>query len=56
MTGKTYCINLECPFKKCDRHAGKLKKGVYSFAAFDGICREYLAWLLEEILKREETP
>lgn len=51
---KTYCVNNECPFKKCDKHPHRLKKiknksKYVKIANFDAICKKYLTYLLNEI-------
>ena len=54
MADITYCINVNCPFKNCERHLHQLEKYKntqmqVSVANFDGTCREYLNYLLEEV-------
>lgn len=51
---KTYCINANCPFKKCDKHLQQLKKvkdksKYIKVASLDSVCKDYLYYLLEEI-------
>ena len=53
---KTYCINTDCPFKKCDKHVWQLrnikdKTQKISVANFDGVCKDYLSYLLKEVCK-----
>lgn len=48
----TYCMNSDCPFKKCERHNVHLKKisdrrQMVSVADFGGTCKKYLRYLLE---------
>lgn len=48
---KTYCINDNCPFKKCDKHLQQLKKTkdkskYVKVASLDSVCRDYLYYLL----------
>ena len=55
---KTYCVNNNCPFKKCDKHLWQLKKvkdksGYVKVANFDGVCKDYLSYLLDEIEKEK---
>jgi hypothetical protein len=49
MADITYCINPNCPFTDCERHPLQLegKKGEFSFAALDGVCRRYIGYLIE---------
>ena len=50
----TYCINSECPFRDCEKHLSKSKsKGKVYVANFDGICKRYIAYVLEEVNKNE---
>lgn len=44
---RTYCINEECPYTKCDKHQSQLKgaTGIFSFADYDKTCRKYIGWL-----------
>lgn len=49
---KTYCVNADCPFKKCDKHLQQLKKlkdktGYVKVASLDSVCKDYLYYLLE---------
>jgi hypothetical protein len=49
MADITYCINEQCPFKKCERHLSKVaktQKQYVSVANFDGICRKYIGYLV----------
>jgi hypothetical protein len=55
MYEKTYCINLGCPFKECDKHLNQIRnvecKDKYvKVAALDSVCRDYIGYLLDEIL------
>ena len=45
----TYCVNAECPFKDCERHSCHIDKKwqFVSLAAFDGVCRRYIDYLVE---------
>ena len=53
MADITYCVNSDCPFKDCERHLSKIAeaqksgKGYVSVANYDGVCREYIAYLVE---------
>ena len=49
MADITYCINVSCPFKDCERHLSQLKgkDGDVSIAALDGTCRRYISYLVE---------
>jgi hypothetical protein len=55
MADITYCINASCPFKDCERHPLRLKgkKGEFRFAALDGTCRRYLAYLYDDIRRKD---
>lgn len=51
---KTYCVNANCPFKKCDKHLQQLKKAkdkseYVKVASLDSVCRDYLYYLLSTI-------
>lgn len=54
---KTYCINMSCPFKDCDKHLIQLKdikydgseKKYVNVASLDSICEDYLGYLVDEI-------
>lgn len=54
MSDITYCINGQCPFKDCERHPSKISKaalqgtGYVSVVNFDGICRRYIGYLVDE--------
>lgn len=55
---KTYCVNANCPFKKCDKHLQQLenmdsKIEHINTANFDSVCRDYLYYLLNEIRESE---
>lgn len=57
LLNKTYCINADCPFKKCDKHVWQLrnikdKTQEISVAAFDGVCRDYLSYLVSKLKER----
>lgn len=59
MSDITYCMNSDCPFKKCERHNIQLKKfsdrrQMVSVADFGGTCEKYLRYLLE-LLENENT-
>ena len=54
MNNKTYCINANCPFTKCDKHLHQLKKNkcedkYVKVAAFDSVCRDYIRYLIDII-------
>lgn len=56
MADITYCTNTDCPFKKCERHLSQLesekdKTRMVSVANLGGVCREYLNYLLEEVIR-----
>ena len=54
MADITYCINNLCPFKECERHPSKISKaaikgkGDVSVANYDGVCRKYISYLVNE--------
>ena len=60
MADITYCINRDCPFKKCERHPSKISKvalngtGYVSIANFAGVCREYIGYVLDEAKRGAE--
>ena len=60
MADITYCINKQCPFKKCERHPSKIAeaaiqgRGYVSVANFDGVCRKYIGHLVDEVERGEE--
>ena len=47
---KVYCINNECPFKSCKKHIKhcRAKKSKVWVANYDGVCRDYISWLLDK--------
>ena len=54
----TYCANVDCPIKECERHQDQLKKyysnrnKIISIADFSGVCEDYIGHLIyEEKLK-----
>ena len=55
MADITYCINNSCPFKECERHPSKIAKaslqgrGYVSVANYDGVCRKYIGYLVDEV-------
>ena len=56
---KTYCVNSDCPFKKCDKHLQQLKKikdksGYVKVASLDGVCKDYLYYLLDLVSKEKD--
>lgn len=57
MADITYCVNAACPFKDCERHmswiADACMKGMayVSVGNFDGVCKRYIAYLVEESVK-----
>ena len=55
MADITYCINVSCPFKDCDKHPLQLRgtKCEVSFAALDGTCRRYLGYLVETLEEKD---
>lgn len=53
MTNITYCINTDCPFKKCERHQHHLKKikdksQMVSIADFGGTCSPCFRYTFED--------
>ncbi len=52
---KTYCINKECPFKSCEKHLKhcRAKKRKVLVANYDGVCREYISWLLDKYWRED---
>ena len=56
MKEKTYCNNIDCPFKDCDKHLKQLKakKGAVNVANFDSICKRYFYYLLEIAMNEGE--
>ena len=49
---KTYCINGNCPFKSCKKHLKhcRSKKRKVWVANYDGVCRKYISWLVNEVI------
>lgn len=49
---KTYCINGNCPFKSCKKHLKhcRSKKRKILVDSYDSVCRDYISWLVKEIL------
>lgn len=49
----TYCMSDGCPFQDCERHPSHLQEAkeaghrVVSIADFSGVCRRYIAELVE---------
>ena len=55
---KTYCVNANCPFKKCDKRLQQLENidsqnKHINIANLDSVCRDYLYYLLNEIRASE---
>ena len=50
MADITYCMNMDCPFKDCDRHLCRAQNKMVSIAALDGTCRRYIAYLVDEVM------
>ena len=54
MADITYCMNMSCPFKDCDRHLCQVKNKnrneMVSIAALDGTCRRYISYLVDEVM------
>ena len=52
---KTYCINNNCPFISCNKHLKRCRanKRKICVANFDGVCREYISWLVDISFKEE---
>lgn len=45
----TYCANKYCPFSDCDKHLDNAPKiGPVTMAWFDGVCRDYIGWIVDE--------
>lgn len=59
MADMTYCV-ANCPHIKCERHGSKIaelaKHGqkYVSVADFAPVCREYIAQVVEEVVKDEQ--
>ena len=50
MADITYCINPDCPFTDCERHCDNAPRGVpVSMAHMAGTCRDYIAYVIEEV-------
>lgn len=51
----TYCSNVSCPFKDCERHWEHIKElakqgeKYVSLADFSGTCREYISYVLDKL-------
>ena len=51
----TYCSNVSCPFKDCERHWEHIKElakqgeKYVSLADFGGTCREYIDYVLDKL-------
>ena len=49
----TYCVNDDCPFTDCIRHArnltGENPSTILSFANFGGTCRRYIEYLVGDL-------
>lgn len=59
MADITYCTIGSCPFEKCERHLSQLKSEkdktkMISVANFGGVCREYLSYIYDEVVKENE--
>lgn len=53
----TYCSNIDCPSKDCERKPkhNEFKEGdVISVADFGGVCQYYIGWLLAKVEKEVE--
>ena len=47
-----YCANKDCPFSDCNKHLDNAPKvGVITMSWFDGTCRDYIGWLIDEVKK-----
>lgn len=60
MADITYCTNMNCPLKKCERHLSHLKKFkgqkmTVKVANLGGICREYLAYVYDCVVEEEKN-
>ena len=54
---KIYCINTTCPFTICEKHLNKLKPTKYKeayvkVADYDGVCRDYISYVLNNIKEK----
>ena len=47
---KTYCLNVDCPFKDCDKHICHCQNEIALVANFDGVCKKYISYLLNECM------
>ena len=47
MGDKKYCMNLNCPFKRCIWHLANAKTAEVRIAPRDDKCKRYLKYLLE---------
>lgn len=59
MADITYCTNVNCPIKQCERHLSHLKKYkgqkmTVKVANLGGVCREYLAYVYD-CVKEEDN-
>ena len=56
----SYCDNADCPFTDCWRHLSQLKGEketvIISISNFGGVCRKYIAYLIEEHALHAEKP
>lgn len=55
---RVYCVNAACPYNSCEHHLINIKKlnknvGEVRVANLDGVCKDYLDYLLDEIIKEE---
>ena len=56
MADITYCTNVDCPFKECERYLDKASeaailngRGYVSVSDFSGICRDYIGYLVDKV-------
>ena len=62
LANTTYCINADCPFTDCEVHQKQIPKSfieagdiLITVRAFDGVCRRYIADLVEEICNEKPS-
>lgn len=59
MADITYCLNKDCPFKKCERHYSKasraalIGRGYVSVADYSGVCREYIDYIVDKVSRKD---
>ena len=50
---KTYCLNVDCPFKYCNKHIYYCQNETALVANFDAVCKKYISYLLKECAYNE---